>query len=145
LSEPLVVWSINEPIPDFQQLSARLHRRARASATVTTTVTATRKTRNLLGTGGSACRPKLTQVTHDLHVAEIFLAYRSMGFDVHKRWVGEDRIPDVWPIRVRPDALVLDAEGQFLRAVEYGGDYSIDRLRELHNALARIWLAYEIW
>jgi hypothetical protein len=145
LSEPLLVWSLNMPIPDFQQLSTRLHRRARASAAVTTVVTATGKTRNLFGAGGAPCRPKLTQVTHDLHVAEVFLAYRRMGFDVDRRWVGEDRLSDGWPIRVRPDALLLDEEGQFLRAVEYGGDYSIDRLVRLHNAMARIWLGYEIW
>ena len=112
---------------------------------MTTVVTATRKTHNLFGRGVVPRRPKLTQITHDLHVAEVFLAYCTRGFDVQRRWVLEDYFPDTWPIREQPDAILLDEEGKFLRAVEYGGDYSVERLEKLHHALARIWLPYEIW
>ena len=145
LSEPLVVWTVNQRPPDFPQLSAWLHRRASASAAVTTVITAARKTHTLFGRGVVPSRPKLTQITHDLHVAEIFLAYRARGFDERQRWVPEDHFPDTWPIREQPDAILLDGDGQFKRAVEYGGDYSVDRLIRLHYALARIRLPYEIW
>lgn len=145
LSEPLVIWEVNARPPDFLRLSACLHRRANASAAVTTVITAARKTHTLFGRGVVKCRPKLTQMTHDLQVAEILLAYRSRGLDVRQHWVLEDHFPHTWPIRVQPDALLLDADGRFQRAVEYGGDYSVDRLKRLHYALASIWLPYEIW
>ena len=69
LSEPLVVWTVSQRPPDFPQLSAWLHRRASASAAVTTVITAARKTHSLFGHGVVPSRPKLTQITHDLHVA----------------------------------------------------------------------------
>ena len=49
------------------------------------------------------------------------------------------------PVPQRPDALLMDANGQIVRAIEYGGDYSHLRLAELHYGLASIPLAYEIW
>ena len=73
------------------------------SAAVTTVITATRKTHTLFGRGVVKCRPKLTQMTHDLQVAEIFLAYRHRGFDLREHWVLEDHFPHTWPIRVQPD------------------------------------------
>jgi hypothetical protein len=145
LSKPAAIWTINQRLPDFPKLSAWLHRRASASAAVTTVITATKKTHTLFGRGVVPRRPKLTQITHDLHVAEVFLAYCARGFDVRQRWVLEDYFPDTWPIREQPDAILLDEQGKFARAVEYGGDYSVERLEKLHHALARIWLPYEIW
>ncbi len=145
LAQPLVVWSPDQQPPDFSELAARLHRRARASAAVTTVVTASQKTRSLFGRGDAPCRPRLTQTTHDLHVAEVFLTRRAWGFGKRQAWVLEDYFPDHWPIRIRPDALLVDQQGRFLRALEYGGDYSVGRLRPFHGALTYLQLAYEIW
>jgi len=144
LAQPLVFWMRGNESPDFEELSRRLHKRARAEASVTTVVVATRKTRELFGSGGATGQIKLTQTTHDLHVGEVFLSYRQHNFD-QRRWVGEDAFRDSWPIRQRPDALLLDEQGNFTRAVEYGGDYSVERLATLHDALARIGMSYEIW
>jgi hypothetical protein len=84
-------------------------------------------------------------MTHDLQVAEIFLRYRACGLDVLQCWVGEDVFPRRWRTTARPDALLLDAQGKFLRAVEYGGDYTPQRMWTLHRALAYVGLSYEIW
>jgi len=54
-------------------------------------------------------------------------------------------LPRDWPIKQRPDALLQSEEGDFVRAVEYGGDYPASRLMELHTGLSSIGLAYEIW
>lgn len=89
-------------------------------------------------------RIKLTQMTHDLHVGEVLLSYRRRGYDL-RRWVGEDYFPATWPLRERPDALLIDERGRFSRVIEYGGDYSVDRLLKSHQAAARVDLAYEIW
>ena len=146
LSQPLCQWRHAEPVPDFAVLSRRLHRRASLSAALTTIVTATAKTCTLFGaTRSSAACIKLTQTTHDLQVAEVFLRYVARGFPRGVHWVGEDVLPETWPIRQRPDALLVDDAGQYVRAVEYGGDYSEERLIDLHLGLSSIPLTYEIW
>ena len=53
-----------------------------------------------------------------------------------KEWCSEDQLPASWPIRERPDAVLLDDRGEIARAIEYGGDYSSQRLTELHNGFS---------
>ena len=108
-------------------------------------VTASRKTRQLFGVAGQAHRPKLTQLSHELFVAEVFIRYRANGVDIARQWVGEDRFPKSWPVRSRPDALLRNQDGDVVRAVEYGGGYTAQRLATLHAALESIPLPYEIW
>ena len=145
LEAPLVIWEPGQRRPDLDELSRTLHRRARASARRTKVATATRKTRQLFGIVGGAHRPKLTQLSHELFVAEVFLRYDTNGLDVDRQWVGEDRFPKDWPVRSRPDALIRNHEGEIVRAVEYGGAYTVHRLATLHAALKSIPLPYEIW
>lgn len=143
LGGPLVVWEPENPKPDFANLSRKLHRRAMTSAEMTTIVMATSKTTSLFGEG-SLPTIKLTQMTHDLHVAEVFLTYRDLGMP-DGRWVGEDRLARDWPIQQRPDAVLRGEDGVLSRAVEYGGDYKSQRLTELHDGISRAALSYEIW
>ena len=142
---PLVAWQPHDSNPDFLTLSRFLHRRAKATAHLTQIVFATNKSTSLFGKG-SVPKIKLTQMTHDLHVTEIFLNYRLHGLSID-RWVGEDNLPFTWPVQQRPDAALQTAEGSIYRAVEYGGDYSLERLLELHSAFSSPpnRLAYEIW
>ena len=93
---------------------------------------------------GHAPSVKLTQMTHDLHVSEVYLHYRVNGLS-SRHWTSEDRLPRDWPLRERPDATLMDEEGHPYRAVEYGGNYPPTRLAELHEGLSSIELAYEIW
>lgn len=146
LSGPLWQWRHAEAPPDFLGLSRRLHQRASLPAALTTIVSATAKTRALLAAGASpTTRIKLTQTTHDLQVAEVFLHYINGTQASGLQWVSEDTLPGPWPVPQRPDALLMDSTGQTVRAIEYGGDYSHLRLAELHYGLASIPLAYEIW
>ena len=86
---------------------------------------------------------KLTQMTHDLHVSEVFLRYRRRGQQA--AWRSEDQLPSNWPLRSRPDAVLCNESGEIVHAVEYGGDYSATRLIELHVGFSEIDLSYEIW
>ena len=146
LSQPLCQWRHAEPMPDFDFVARRLHQRASSSAALTAIVSATAKTSTLFGvTRSSAARIKLTQTTHDLHVGELFIKCATCGYASGLHWVSEDCLPDTWPVRQRPDALLVDEAGNYVRAVEYGGDYLEDRLIDLHVALSSIPLSYEIW
>ena len=145
LGGPLVSWTPNHRAPNFDKLSRLLHRRARTAARKIRVVTATRKTRELYGVAGPGHRPKLTQLSHELFVAEIFIRYRANGLDVDRQWIGEDQFPKSWPVRSRPDVLLRNQDDKIVRAVEYGGAYTVHRLSKLHAALRSIPLAYEIW
>ena len=142
LEAPLLAWEIGDRVPDFDALSSQLHRRAMKSASMVTIVFATRRSVSLFG-GDRMPTIKLTQMTHDLHVSEVFLRYRRMG--QRKQWCSEDQLPAGWPIRERPDAVLLNDGGEIARAIEYGGDYSSQRLAELHIGFSNVGLNYEIW
>ena len=145
LNAPLFGWVHGEAPPDFYGLSSLLHRRAACVPVVTTVVRASAKARWLFGVGGNGVRIKLTQATHDLQVAEIYLRYAEQGLPKSKHWVHEDFLPGSWRLRQRPDAVVTDSDGEIVRAIEYGGDYSARRLFEFHRALSNLAIPYEIW
>ena len=85
------------------------------------------------------------QTTHDLHLAEVFLLYRAAGLDWRELWVGEDSIAARWGWPKIPDAVLCDALGHPVRAVDFGGAYREDRLREFHRSCAAQTLPYELW
>lgn len=142
---PLFEWRHTQSSPPYRELARQLGMRARSQVKITTVVCATKKAKFLFGSGESVHRPKLAQATHDLHLAEVYLVYRQRDFDVRHRWLGEEVLPLNWPIRQRPDAVLVDHDGHFIRAIEYGGNYSMERLSALHHGLESIPLAYEIW
>ena len=142
LKAPLLRWQTQDPTPDFEALSSWLHRRAMKSASMITIVFATRRSVSLFG-GDRMPTIKLTQMTHDLHVSEVFLRFRRAGRQ--DEWCSEDQLSAEWPIRERPDAVLVDDAGDIVRALEYGGDYSPHRLAELHSGFSGVGLNYEIW
>lgn len=143
LDQPLMCWSIDDSSPDFGALSRILHRRAAQAASMTTFVFAAARSVAMFGRG-RAPSVKLTQMTHDLQVAEVYLRYRLNGLPA-RRWASEDRLPRDWPLRERPDAALTSESGEVYRAIEYGGDYPPRRLAALHAGFASIELDYEIW
>lgn len=136
LDIPLLSWQPNDTNPDFSTLSRILHQRSRAAARLTSVITVGPRVRHRTAM-------KLTQMTHDLHVAEVWWHYRQSTAGV--RWVSEDQLTSERGKGALPDALLQDLNGRILRAVEYGGDYPVDRLEKLHRQLAQNNLAYEIW
>ena len=140
---PLIEWRPGQERPDFVAASRSLHRRAMSDAKCVQVVLAARRAVIFFGSGRAPV-VKLTQMTHDLNVAALYLHYRKSGLP-GDRWISEDRLPRNWPLKQRPDALLRSESGTLLRAVEYGGDYPPTRLVELHAGLASIGLGYEIW
>lgn len=142
-ANPLYSWRPGEGSPDFHGYSRILQRRALEPAKLVTISVATEKTNNLLGIGKRSS-VRLTQLTHELQVSELYLTYRRRGLtDFH--WLNEGRFPKSWPVRERPDALLVDSNGILFRAIEYGGDYLPERLHALHTGLSNIGLEYEVW
>ncbi|MBY0587194.1 hypothetical protein K2X85_08460 [bacterium] len=145
LHHPLIIWEPGHAAPELPAVTHYLRERSRQPVRRTHIATATRKAAVLYGRNNSAPPFRRNQVTHDLYVSEVLLRYRANGFDVRHRWRGEDELGQSWPISVKPDALILDSMGVALRAVEFGGNYPVERLEEIHLAFSSIELAYEIW
>lgn len=143
LHHPLITWQPMDDTPDFWRLSRVLQNRAMANASLTPFVFASSRTIVLFGLGRSPTI-KLTQMTHDLHVSEVYLRYRLNGLP-SSQWKSEDRLPQGWPLRERPDAVLVDENNHPFRAVEYGGSYPPSRLAELHAGLSSVELDYEVW
>lgn len=143
LVSPLIAWRPGDRRPDFRLTVRLLHQRAMADARPVKIVFAARRAVIFFGTG-RAPSIKLTQMTHDLNVSELYLHYRRNGLPDHC-WTSEDRLPRDWPLKARPDALLRSENGDVVRATEYGGDYPASRLTELHAGLSSIGLSYEIW
>lgn len=140
---PLIDWRPGTRRPDFAAAARLLHQRAIVDArTVKVVFAATRAVRFF--SSGPALPVKLTQMTHDLNVSELYLHYRRSGL-ADQCWTSEARLGRDWPLKERPDAVLRDEAGTIVRAVEYGGDYTASRLAELHAGLSSINLSYEIW
>ena len=142
LKAPLLRWQHGDQEPDFESLARQLHGRAKQPARMVKIIFATPRSVALFSRHGLPTI-KLTQMTHDLHVSEVFLHYRRRGET--NAWRSEDQLPADWPIRERPDAVLCDVNGDIVHAVEYGGDYPAERLAELHDGLSWAGLSYEIW
>jgi hypothetical protein len=140
---PLIAWRPGRRRPEFDAVARSLHQRAMADAKPVKVVFAASRAVIFFGTG-RAPSVKLTQLTHDLNVSELYLHHRRNGLS-DRCWASEDRLPRDWPLKERPDALLRNEAGDVVRAVEYGGDYPASRLAELHAGLSRIELGYDIW
>jgi hypothetical protein len=143
LASPLIRWRPSQEQPDFEAAARSLHRRAMADARSVKVVFASSRA-VIFFAAGRAPALKITQMTHDLNVSELYLHFRRSGLP-EGCWVSEDRLPRNWPLRQRPDALLRNEAGDVARAIEYGGDYPPRRLAALHAGLSRIGLGYEIW
>ncbi len=145
LQGPLASYGRGDDQPDFRALAWQLRKRWRESPRIPTRVCwATSAATHLVGGVGGRLRQPL-QLDHDLGVAEIW-ARRSGEPDL--KWISEDIFRN-WFLREArtkvPDALLVDESGkQVKRVLEYGGQYSAQRLEDFH----RYWSArtpYEIW
>ena len=146
MQRPLVDWRIGDRTPNFDRIEKQLGARAAKPSTKSTFLYATRKANQIFGRDRLQS-VKLTQLTHDLGVAEIFLIYRHHS-EYWRGWIAEDHLPKNWPSKQKPDALLQSERGRWIRAIEYGGAYKVDRLVELHNTfcnLGGIGVDYEIW
>ncbi len=140
---PLIEWQPGDAEPALADIARALHQRAISDARFVTVAYAAKRAVAFFGSG-PAPSIKLTQLTHDLNVTELYLRVFRCGDD-GMQWRSEDRLPMDWPMRERPDAVLVDDAGQTVLAIEYGGDYPVSRLHELHTGFAKANLSYQLW
>lgn len=95
---------------------------------------------------GSAFRtPRLSEGTHDLHVAQLYLRLLRATKWGAGHWEGEACCAaKAGPDQKIPDAL-LRLPGQPMAIEVVGESYSVGKLRELHEFCASRGLPYELW
>jgi hypothetical protein len=93
--------------------------------------------------GGHGGRfPRESEETHDLHLATVYLRFRSVSPELTISWVHEEEIKrDRRQRRGKlPDAMVGKA-----RVVEFGGAYKKDKLMAFHKFCETRGFNYEVW
>ena len=150
LEDALFRWKPGEEKPDYDKLSYQLQSRwtSRPGSTEARSVTvyfASHRAAHLLG-GEAVGRIKNPgQVTHDLHLTELYLKFLREAPLLASAWAGEELIA---PSRVHqklPDAMLLDSKRIPRLVVEFGGAYPPDRVKAFHEDCEMRGLPYEIW
>ena len=97
--------------------------------------------------GGSGGRPRQPlQIEHDLGVAATYFRRRTLFPADARRWLGEDQLRTALQPGLKvPDAVLLNQAGRIERAIEYGGQYSLDRLLAFCRYCRANQWGYEIW
>lgn len=146
LNAPVVVWKLGQPPPDHVSVARTLLNRWPPVPTSPTSVfSATEATNNLYG-GPLSVRPiHLAHVDHDLHVGEVYLYYLRKHPVLAERWLGEDVRPKSGYRLKDPDAVLEFEGGTRIHAVEFGGRYDAERVRDFHEDCAKRNRSYEIW
>lgn len=144
LLRPVVSWWPGERPPDLAHAGYVLNRRWTEPPVLTTCVCATRRARNLFY--GRGRRPREVELTHDLHMAAVYLNLRRSDSVSAMHWISEEQIRrERGHLDERlPDAIVR-VPGRPPLIVEFGGAYKKAKLEAFHDYCSSAALAYEVW
>ncbi len=154
--QPLFTWFPGDPAPAYARLRYHLRRRAQtAPHQRVSLVMATPRAVGLVG-GSAGLGRQPFQLGHDLQTTAALVGHLRRDGSVCRRWLSEDllpvQLPGLFP-RKRPDAVVLTEQGALACLIEAGGAYTVQQLRHLHRAYARLGVGtryelgvpYELW
>jgi len=145
LELPVATWRPRKPAPCFGAVAWRLQSRWSEQPCLTTVYIATRSCANFYG---GRRRGELThefQATHDLAVAELYLALKKKTPQKAELWYGEDVLRRQFRTK-QPDAVIADSPTTKPRlVVEFGGAYDAPRIAGFHRHCKTMKLPYEIW
>lgn len=144
LKGPLFAWNPGDAAPDAESVSYRLQSRWDTAAEPTTVYIATARYCRLVGVEGGAIKHPF-QVTHDLHVAAIYLRLADEAPTLAEGWVGEELLASERIGQKLPDALIRDPAGRDRLVIEFGGSYDARRVGEFHADCAARKLPYQLW
>jgi hypothetical protein len=144
LDRPQAVWEPDGAAPEFGPLSWRLRSRWSGSAQIRRVFTVGPRAAGLFAATSAGIRNSC-QVTHDLHVTGVLLRLLASCPAAASLWQGEDAFASERKHEKRPDALLVGPDGIPLRAIEFGGAYPPERLRDFHDDCVARRLPYEIW
>jgi hypothetical protein len=144
LETPVVVWKPAQPQPPFGRIAHRLRTRWTGTVAAETVVVISEDAATQFG-GLPAPPLRTDELTHDAHLAAVYLRYRRAAPELASTWIGERIIKNTRQIRSGPvpDASVRD--GRRRRYIEFAGAYPKGRLEAFHEFCAASETTYELW
>lgn len=143
-SGPEFVWMPGDEEPDFSGVAYRLRSRWSRQKRMTPLAFPTRVACEQFG--GTRVRPRASELSHDVHFAEVYLQWMRIR-DKVTHWKSGDLLRLLEPVAQFgsniPDAVILNANGQIEKIVEGGGRYARGKLELLHETYRGY--AYELW
>ncbi len=143
LTGPVIAWRPGLSDPDFPKIAYKLQRRWTEPLRAEKIVVIENGATAAFG-GYPAPALRTDEITHDLHLASVYLTYREQRPDLAATWVGERVIRKTRTVYGGPvpDAMIRGASIQF---IEFGGAYSKERVRKFHAFCVAKALPYELW
>jgi hypothetical protein len=126
LPGPLYRYEANDrtPPPLFGRLSWEARRRFRKAPVRTLYVTAAKLGKAAFGQSPGRRSGRTSELTHDIHVAEVYLRFLKLDSEREREWRGEDHLQGSV---IRPDAVIGDT------AIDFIGKYSASKIESLHR------------
>jgi hypothetical protein len=145
LTRPLVVWEPAQAMPSFAEIAYHLKTRFSAPVVTTPIVYAIRQAASRFG-GQPGRVPRRAEATHDLGLAQVFLKFLRENPARARRWIAESDLVQGRPRSPQkvPDALIRTKSGKET-AIEFGGEYTKEKLTAFHEDCAERGRSYELW
>ena len=146
LGGPAVVWMPSSELPKFGPIAYRLKARWNKAAVGHEIVIASKRAKHLFGGYLGGKPPRRSELTHDIHLAQVYLRFREQQPELALNWEPEAKLLSMAQSeRCRvPDATIVDPKtGTPRLLVEFGGAYGKQKLEAFHAACSDI--PYQIW
>lgn len=143
VGEPTFSWTPGEESPD-ERVVARHLRAPPEKPRPTTVYVATKQGRRRFA-GKLDLRLDRRHVTHDLHVAAIYLRLLQADPGAAEAWLGEDARGKAGYRVVDPDAVIGPRSHSPPIAIEVATNYDHRRVRRYHDCCEERGMAYQLW
>jgi hypothetical protein len=145
LTGPVVGWRPGAPKPGPSEVAGRLQARWQDDPRAMNVYLAGRRAITLFGARALGAIRNPFQVTHDLHLSEVYFLLRRAEPELADAWVGEEVLAPSRKNQKLPDAILHDQEGRARLVIEFGGKYPARRVAAFHDDCEARGLPYELW
>jgi hypothetical protein len=144
INKPLHVWRVDDPPPNFHAIQYQAEQRNLGSVETVTVFLGTWRLAQALG---GTCGHPLNHhsASHDMGVAQTYLHLWRTNRDLALAWQGEDIVAPSRHRQKLPDAILYNRAGEPTMAIEFIGDYPVERIKAFHDDCASRGLPYEVY
>ena len=146
LKEPVFVWAPGNHAPHCGPIAYQLKNRWKAAAIRQPVVIATRLAKRLFGGYLGGKLPRRSEVTHNIHLAQVYLRVREEQPTAAEQWISEYQLyaEGHRDCERLPDGTIRDPQTGMPRLfIEFGGSYSKQKIEAFHHACQTT--PYQIW
>lgn len=144
IEKPLHVWRVGDPAPNYHPIHYQAELRNQRPVEPVTIFLGTQRLANALG---GICGHPLNHhsAAHDLGVTGILLHLWRTHPELALAWQGEDIVAPSRHRQKLPDAILYNRASEPMMAIEFIGDYPVERIQAFHEDCANRGLPYEMY